>query len=378
MCRSICFLFLPVCFSILLGCSSGKKALEKGDYDKAVVQAVKRLRSNSDHSQSRITLKKAYPYAVEMHLGNINSAKASADPYKWEEVVSNYQYINSLYSEIQRCPGCREVIPRPAKYDSELADAKMQAAAVRYELGNEALRQKQNRARAIEAHQHFTIANDLVPHYKEVTEKLEEAMYYATLKVVVEPVPTPARMLSVSHEFFVNKINEYLHHNTINPYVRFYTPDEVTSQRLEFVDHVIRMEFDQFTLGNVFSNKTTKEVSRDSVVVGSNESGNVYGTVKAKLTIHEKGVTGKGRLDFKIYDNELKKVISQEKFPSEYTWAVQWATFNGDERALTEEELSMTKIDEISVPTTQYLFEQFTAPLYDQAITKIRDYYRSY
>ena len=362
----------------LLSCASGKKALKRGNYDKAVAQAVNRLRSNDDHKKATVTLKKAYKYAVEAHLNNINRAKASNDLLRWESIARDYQQINFLYDEILRCPGCREVVPNPINYDAELASAKRNAAEVRYDLGVEALKFKKDRIKAIEAHEHFLVVRDFVPRYKDVEEKLQEAMYYAMLRVVVEDIPSPGRLLNVKHEFFVNKINEYLHNTRVNEYVRFYTPSEADAEQLEYVDHIIRMEFDRFSLGNVFSSKNTREVSRDSVVIATRDGEDIYGTVKAKLTVHEKAITGSGLLDFKIYDNDKNKVITQEKFPSEYTWSIRWASFNGDERALSEEELEMVNTVEASVPNPQWMFEEFTAPLYDQVITKVRNYYRGY
>ncbi|MEQ8469944.1 MAG: hypothetical protein RIC35_02095 [Marinoscillum sp.] len=364
--------------TILLGCASGKNALKKGDYDKAVAQAINRLRSNDDHKKAASTLKKAYRFAVEAHMTNIKRANVSNDPLKWEAVAWGYQNINNMADQILRCPGCRDVVPNPVRYDSELANAKRNAADVRYDMGVAALNFKRDRTKAIEAHEHFLMVQNFVPRYKDVEDKLREAIYYATLRVVVEPIPSPSRMLSIKHEFFVNKINEYLHHNVISPYVQFYTPSEAETQKLEYVDHVIRMEFDQFSLGNVYSNKTTRDVSRDSVVIATRDGEKIYGTVKAKLTINEKAITGNGLLDFKIYDNDRNKVISQEKFPSEYVWSIRWASFNGDERALNEEELEMVNRVESSIPSPQWMFEEFTAPLYDQAIGKIRAYYRNY
>lgn len=361
-----------------MGCASGKKALKKGDYDKAVTQAINRLRSNSDSKNALATLKKGYRYAVEMHLNTIDRAKSSNDPFKWEAVASNYQQINYLAQEIMRCPGCRSVVPNPVQYNSQLNEAKKKAADVRYDMGVAALKYKKNREKAIEAHQHFLVVRDYVPRYKDVEEKLQEAIYYATLRVVVEPIPAPTRMFNLKHEFFVNKINEYLHNQRINDYVRFYTPEEADAEKLDYVDHIIRMEFDRFTLGNVYSSKDTRDVSRDSVVIATKNGENIYGTVKAKLTIQQKAITGSGLLDFKVLDNDLKKVITQEKFPSEYTWSIKWASFNGDERALNEEELKMVNTVEASIPNPQWMFEEFTAPIYDQVINKIRAYYRNY
>lgn len=372
------FFTLGILALLFFGCSSGKKALEKGDYSKAMSQSIKRLRSNGDHKKSRSTLRKAYPLALELHRSNIERAQLSSDPLKWEVVAANYRQLNTLYDEILRCPACREVVPNPRKYDADLVSANQKAAEIRYELGVDAMRYGQDRLKAIEAHQHFLIAKNFVPRFRDVEEKIREALYNATLKVVVEPIPSPARVFNIRHEFFVNKINEYLHSNMINDYVRFYTPEEVEAANLGYVDHIIRMEFDRFSLGNVSSRTIEREVSRDSVVVGELEGEKIYGTVKAKLKVNEKSITGSGLLDFSILDNDLKKVISQEKFPSEYTWSIRWASYNGDERALSDEELKMVETVETSVPGPQLMFEEFTAPLFDQVISKLRHYYRTY
>lgn len=371
-------LLILVVVIFLGGCASGRKALQKGDYSKAVSQAINKLRSNDDHKKARATLGKAYKYATEIYLSNIEQAKRSEDALKWEAVASNFQRINFMYDEIVRCPACREVVPNPIRYDSELEMANKNAAAARYDLGVQALAMKRNRDKAIEAHQHFMKVQSYVPRYKDVEDKLAEAMFFATLKVVVEPIPSPFKALEVSHDFFVNKINERLHRDNFNDYVRFYTPQEVKAEKLEFVDHVIRMEFDHFTLGNVFSEKDTREVSRDSVNLAEKGKEPYYGTVKAKLTMHTKSITGGGVLDFKVFDNGLNKVVTQEKFPSEYIWSIQWATYQGDERALTKEERELCELTDLPIPSPQRMFEEFTVPLYDQVIGKIRAYYRRY
>ena len=373
--KSIAILSLII---IMVSCSTGKKALQKGEYDKAVSQAINRLRSNDDSKKAQETLVKAYKLGVSSHLRNIQRATTSNDVLKWEVIAANYQNINNYYDQILKCPGCMGAVPNPVKYDSELSTARQNAADARYQLGIEALRNKTVRNQAIEAHQHFLRVRDFSPRYKDVEDKLQEALFYATLKVVVEPIPVPARMFDLRHEFFVNKINEYLHNQPINEYVRFYTPSEMEAQKLEFVDHVIKMQFDQFALGNVFTNKTTQEVSRDSVDINEKGRSPVYATVKAKLTTYEKAITGTGVLDFQVYDNDLNKIVTQEKFPSSYTWVVSWANFNGDERALSDEEKALVNNIELPLPNPQWMFEEFTAPIYDQVISKIRNYYRRY
>lgn len=109
------------------------------------------------------------------------------------------------------------------------------------------------------------------------------------------------------------------------------------------------------------------------------DNGNdVYGTVKATVFIYTKTITSNGVLDFKILDGASGSVITQEKMPGEYVWVTQWATFNGDERALTPEQLELSKLKEAPPPSNQDLFIEFTRPIYDQMIDKVRSYYRRY
>lgn len=361
-----------------MSCSSGRKALEQGDYDDAVYKAINRLKSNDNSKKAINTLKYAYPYAVELHQRNIDRFSSSADPLKWDKIVNEYQIMDAQFQAIQTCPGCRRHITRPVSVIRELQDAKREAAEVRYTLGTQALALKTRRDKAIEAHEHFLAANTYIPRYKDSQQLMEEALYHAMLRVVVEPIPSPTRNLVIKHEFFYNKIMENLHRHNTNPYVQYFTPAETKAQDLEWVDHVINMEFDRFSLGNLISNTYVEEVSRDSVVIATRNGEDIYGTVKAKLAINEKSLVGSGLLDFRVKDLETTRILTQEKFPSEYRWTVRWATYNGDERALSAEQKAMVNVTNFDVPGPQYMFEEFAAPLFDQIISKIHSYYRNF
>ena len=42
-------LYFALSIFVLSGCSSGKQALERGDYYESVLKSISRLRKNSDH-----------------------------------------------------------------------------------------------------------------------------------------------------------------------------------------------------------------------------------------------------------------------------------------------------------------------------------------
>ncbi len=260
-------MLIAVC--LIDSCTSGKQAYQKGNYDEAVLKAISRLRKSPNNKKASQTLMESYPLTVSWHQDNINRAKQSNDDFKWERVVSEYRQINHLYDQLSRCPACLRVVSNPVNYVAELNDARAQAAAIRYQRGEELLaraRTTRNRNEAIEAYRHFEVAFNMMGEYKDVRDKLEESRFMAILKVVVEPIPAH-RNLEISHEFFENKILEFVESMQVNEFVEFYSSEEAKNIGLEQPDQIIQLQFDEFVLGQVFIKEREVQVSKDSVVL---------------------------------------------------------------------------------------------------------------
>ena len=206
-------MLIAVC--LFESCTSGKVAYEKGNYDEAVLKAISRLRKNPNNKKASQTLMDSYPLTISWHKDNISRAKQSNDDFKWERVVREYKQVNYLYEQLNRCPACLRLVYDPVHYVAELNEAREMAASIRYQRGEEILaraRTNHNRNEAIEAYRHFEVACSLMGEYKDARDKLAEAKFLATLKVVVEPIPAH-RNLEISHEFFENKILEFVESN---------------------------------------------------------------------------------------------------------------------------------------------------------------------
>ncbi|MDH5598823.1 MAG: hypothetical protein OEY34_06855, partial [Cyclobacteriaceae bacterium] len=135
-------------------CSSGKKALSRGDYYQSVLLSVQRLRRNPDHKKSRESLASSYPASLAFFEENIRNLKARDDRAKWRGIMDNYTKINNMYEEIRKSPGAREVIPNPKNYYDELKLARENAAEESYQYGLLELN-KGNRESAKLAHAAF-------------------------------------------------------------------------------------------------------------------------------------------------------------------------------------------------------------------------------
>jgi hypothetical protein len=211
---------------------------------------------------------------------------------------------------------------------------------------------------------------------------MDKALYEATLRVVLEQIPLPKRY-DLSGGFFQDKVEEYLHSNySEKNFIRFYTPGEAESQQLKDVDQILRIQFDDFSIGNTALKEKEETVSKDSVKVGEVKMEGklvpVYNTVKAKLTTTRKEVLSNGLLSMVVVDAKTNGILTHQKFSGEYLWSNSWARFNGDERALTDAQLRLCKQKEVSPPGAQDLFLEFTKPIYNQLIPALKGFYQNF
>lgn len=366
---------------ILSACSSGKKAYERGDYYGAVMKAINRLRQNQDHSKSIEILKEAYPLAVEYFESQANNEIASNSNFKWKNAIQSYSQINQLYEQIRQCPGCLKVVRNPKNYYAELGPLKEKAADESYNAGINAL-MKGTRNDAKQAYYNFADAQAFVPGYKDAVDYLDKAKYEATLKVIVEQIPLPSRY-NLSGGFFQDQVEEFLHtHYTDQTFIKFYTPIEAQSEQLPQADQILRIQFDDFSIGNTALKEKEETVTKDSVKVGEVKLEGklvpVYNTVKAKLTVIRKEVLSNGLLSMVVVDAKTNGILSHKKFTGEYVWLNSWARFNGDERAMSDKQLDLCKQKEVQPPGAQQLFLEFTKPIYNQLIPALRGFYQNY
>lgn len=378
--RKLIFLFfIPL---ILSSCSSGKRAYEQGDYYDAVVKAVNRLRSKPNHKKSKETLRNAYPLAVSTMEADARQALSSNSPLKSKNALRVYERLHMLHDEIRRSPGALRVIPNPNNYFNTINDLKPQAA---FEAYNEAERFMAigNRESAKQAYFLYLEANEFVPGYKDVVQKSDEALFEATLKVLVRQIPVPTQY-TLSSQFFQNKVEEFLQGSfNTNQFVRFYTPEAAEKTDLPYIDHYIEIAFDDFSVGNTFIQEKEEILQKDSVEIAQIELEDgskkpVYGTVNAKLTRFRKQVVSNGLLSLQIRDAHTNAVLSTEKFNGEFIWFSEWGFFNGDERALDEEHLQIVQQREVPPPPPQDMFIEFTRPIYNQLTRSLDNFYRRF
>ncbi len=379
--KKLSYLLLVIVATFLcVNCSSSKRALQHGDYYNASMSAIKTLRSNPKSKKSIEVLQQAYPLAKENSLRKIQNALDANVSGKYSIVAEEYLALNAIADAIYTCPKAMELFPQPEQFSKELREILPLAAEESYNLG-ERLLQLNTIKDAREAYYHFVKAENYMPNYKDVKEKIQDALFAATLKVVVQKPITPKRY-QLSADFFYDNLMAQIFKITANQFVRFYTYEEARKEGLNNPDQYLVLNFEDFTVGNLRETKNTSEITRDSVLVGTTtvngEKQNVYGTVKAKLTVNRREVISEGILSARIINAFNNRVEENRNFPGKFVWVNEWASYKGDERALSKAQLKMTDTEPIMPPPEQDLFVEFTKPIFDQVVSFTRNYYSSY
>jgi hypothetical protein len=369
-------------FVVIISCSkSGKKALESGKYYEAALQSIEKLRKDSNNDKAFEVLPNAYELAQEDLLRDISRAKSANQQFKFERVVDDYTKLNELHDRIEKCTACRKIVS-PDSYFREYEDALEIAASERYEYADAILR-KETIDAGRNAYDNFIALARYAPNYKDVSAKVEDALFMGSYHVVVEQPNINSKMYQYSNDFFRGKVDEFLQTNRrLNKFVRFYQPAEAKQLKLN-PDHVVRLEFIEFVVGetNIKSEKINV-TSKDSVRIGTAKIGgknvDVYGLANASVTRNHKSVRSRGLLSMEIYDYKSKKVLLRDQLPGEFIWDNKWASFNGDERALSKLDLEAVKFKEEIPPPAQLLFVEFCKPIYSQFSTRIKRFYDKY
>ncbi|MEN8250352.1 MAG: hypothetical protein ABFS32_15570 [Bacteroidota bacterium] len=105
---------------------------------------------------------------------------------------------------------------------------------------------------------------------------------------------------------------------------------------------------------------------------------NIYATVKATLTVYEKTITSSAKMSLTISEGPNNRVLKEDVFPAEHVWVSKWGHFNGDERALSAEQLEITKQKEQPAPSRDEIFNLLSEYFYNDVTRNIQAFYENY
>ncbi len=375
--KNLAYLFLLSVW-LFASCSSGKKALQKGEYFSAVSKAVKRLNNNPGNKNAKEVIRESYPLAIQWSQEEIDMMLSGADEFKWDKTLGLMQKVNIAAREIRQSPVARQIIPEPKTYTSEMEVAKQNAAEERYKAGNRQLAENTLESGRM-AFRNFRRANEILPGYKDVAPKMVESKNLATIKVVLEAIPVHTATYKLSSELFYQQVFEFLNNKyPERSFVNIYSPQEAERVGLEYPDFIVRLQFYDFVVGKTDHYEKEELLTKRVEVETRDTTKTTYKNYKAKLKTFTDKVASGGVLDMQVIDFNADKVMVNDRIPGEFVWIYDHAIYVGDKEALTKEQFELTKRKAVPLPPAQDLFIEFTKPIYDQLTGRLRRFLNKY
>ena len=333
----------------LISCGAGRYSSVSNSEKQSLSKAVKSLEKNAADSAARKNVITLYTNATNRHLDQINLYETLSEAGKWEKILKEYQALNELSTIINSSSRASVLVNAPA-YDAQINKVREQAAAAFYALG-ESLLDGSDKKSSRQAWDAYRRANDFIPGYMDVKQKIDAAYENSVLNVVINPVTDESYYYSSigSNRFGNSFNNDYLQRNLVrdlggdfskNSLARFYTGRDARRNKID-VNWVIDLTWTRLDIPRPLSTNDSRVLSR-RIEIGKDTSGRpVYQNVSATVYVTRQYFTATGELESRITDMATRNQVDVNRYVSQVDWQQEYASYTGDSRALDSHYLNL-------------------------------------
>lgn len=366
--------------TLLTACGSSKKYLERGDENKALADAVKKINKNPSDEDAKTAIPVLYNNILKSQQAKIKSYQTGTDLARWDKIIAAYNQLQDHYNNILHSTPAFKLVT-PQNFSTQLLETKQGAAEEFYNSAENYLA-KNGRDNAKMAYAYFKKADKYIKDYKDVTAKMNMAYENAIIDVVINPVQDNSFFfnsgwgssgLNYSNEYFQRTlVRDLAFNNNSNKYAaRFYSDWEAQRENIQpdwIVDLRLRnMDVPQPARYNYRRNRS------EQIQIGSDTSGRpVYKTVYATLNITRMSFTARADMDVLIKDVQASKIISNRSFSEDYRWQEERAGYTGDSRALSAADWELVNNSNFYTPRREEVLEELYRKIYPQVLNNIK------
>ncbi|MCF8370172.1 MAG: hypothetical protein K9H64_01030 [Bacteroidales bacterium] len=354
------FILVLIVLFLLPSCNQAKYLTKHGQYNQAVVEAVKKIRKKPDNEKAIEALRKSYPIANSKDLDRIKYLKQEGKPESWEEIHDRYILLKERQELV------KTVLPinyaggltfEMFDYDADIIAAKKRAAEYLYVHAQVLLKSK-NRFDARQAYYDLKKVKSFYENYENVDDLIPVAQKDGISHVSVR---VEDKTLFKLPTLFQNQL----------------IPDDFTGLNSDWVqykkgsssrhyDYMVDIEMNKIILSpkSVNQNNFTENMQiKDGWEYEYDSKGNVkkdslgndikhikYKNISCnvKEVIQRRDIHIQGRIIYK--DNHSMKVLKTVPIQSDHIFESHYATANGDLNALKPETRALLDNPVIPVP----------------------------
>ncbi|MFL5811699.1 MAG: hypothetical protein ACJ749_19400 [Flavisolibacter sp.] len=376
------FTFILAVSVIIFSCKSASKSYQKGDYTDAIERGVKKLQKDPNDYETRDLVKNSYKYTVNQHEDEIRILSNSKNDSRYEKIYEEYYSLQRLYETIREYPVASQLV-KPTDYSEYVNTYRDKAAEAHLAKANKWMDEGTKIAYR-EAYKEFNVALQYRPEDFDLRKMRDTAYEAAITNVVVSEMQNMGGYQygsSYQMQNFQRDVIRTLSYNMNNEFVKFYNEFEARSKNVQ-PDQIMELNLSRISLGQPNDQRTTREVTKEvvvkEVVYKPDSVVKQYGTVRAKITNTTRTSLSQGDLFITVKDTK-GRIIFNDRFTGEHKWQTDFATYTGDERALSDSDRQALNNNNNSTPPNEdQIMEELLKQIQSDLTNRLRSYYTRY
>ncbi len=362
---------------IIASCGSGNKSFKTSE-DNALMQAIKKLNKNPGNTELKTALVKLYNDASKLHFDKLEIYKSLTEADRFDKIIGEYEALQKLHQVIRESDIARQAV-QSKDYSADIIAAKEQGAQAYYEKAEAALL-NDDRSSAREAYNDFKKANKLNPGFRDVKHKMSVAYENSIILVVINPVRNNSPFYNIGHNSRSSFTQDNFQRNLVRDLggnqnqnsipARFYTDYEADREGIK-PDWEVDLNWVDLDIPRPRTQHYSRNVSKQ-IQVGSDTAGRpIFQQVSGTLTIIRSSFTARGDMEVRITELGTRRSIGYGRYNDSYNWEEEYATYRGDERALSGNDWSLINNNRNYDPRQEDIIDELYSRIYPQVKSKI-------
>ncbi|PKH52091.1 hypothetical protein CXF68_15925 [Tenacibaculum sp. Bg11-29] len=370
-------LILVVISLMMLSCNSVKttaKALNSGDYDKAISLSVKKLAKNKFKEKNQpyvVMLSNAFKKATDRDLSKISFLEKENNPASLKTIYELYKRLNNRQEKIKPLLPLRDVLSgndvsfNLVNYDNSIIRAKENYSNYLYESGVAILKKGgQNKMNYRRAFDEFKYLERVNSNYKNTRDLLEEAHAkgtdYVFLSVSNETdLIIPRRLeddLLAMDTYGLNDLWTVYHSEKIRQ-IKYDFDLELNIRRIDISPEQIRekeiIKEKQIKDGFKYLKNNKGIYVKDSL--GNKIKVDNFRKIRCQLYRFTQFKSSRVSGVVKYFNNATNQLLESYPIDSEFVFEHSYADYDGDRRALDKFFYGLTKLKSVGFPSNEQM-----------------------
>jgi tetratricopeptide (TPR) repeat protein len=373
-------LLLIVCSATFFSCKTASKAYDKGDYEKSIDLSIKKLQKDPNDGETKASLMAAYKNAVDVSESTIRSLSTGTN-ISYDRIYSEYFKLQSLYEKLRPYPELVKLV-RATDYTGFVKTYGDKAAEAHYEMGVQEM-DKDTKPAYRQAYREFKTALRYADN-RQTREKMEEAYSLAVTNVVIIPASSHMQYYQYNTSYAMQNFQDELLRDLrrqSSEFLKIYSEWDARNKNIT-PDQIVELRVGRFDIGRPYDRNQTKTVSKEvvvkEIVYKPDSVVKQYGTVTAQVTSTKRTLASEGELYLTVTDNQ-GRVIWTDRIKGEHQWQTEFATYRGDERALSEaDRAQVNQSGDNNIPKEDAILDEILRKIRNDAQYRLRTFFSRY